>query len=83
MRTSPTRDGAQASRAAAPVPPVEMPPLLTRLRRDALRAFAAGPFYRHTLMGDLFFTGVFAGIMAWRMKASPAAEPGIAREFAR
>jgi uncharacterized heparinase superfamily protein len=25
--------------------------LLARLRRDALRAFAAGPFYRHTLMG--------------------------------
>src|SRR5438045_4775318 len=25
--------------------------LLTRLRRDALRAFAAGPLYRHTLIG--------------------------------
>ncbi|HZK89528.1 MAG TPA: heparinase II/III family protein [Stellaceae bacterium] len=51
MRTSPARDGAQAPRSAAPGPPVETPPLLTRLRRDALRAFAAGPFYRHTLIG--------------------------------
>ena len=28
-----------------------MPPLLTRLGRDALRTFAAGPLYRHTLIG--------------------------------
>src|SRR5437763_1837604 len=27
------------------------PDALTRLRRDALRALAAGPFYRHTLIG--------------------------------
>jgi uncharacterized heparinase superfamily protein len=29
----------------------EPPPLLTRLRRDALRGFAASPFYRHSLIG--------------------------------
>ena len=29
----------------------DAPGLLTRLRRDALRALAAGPFYRHTLIG--------------------------------
>jgi uncharacterized heparinase superfamily protein len=51
MRSSPTRDGGQAVRPAGAAPPVETPPLLTRLRRDALRALAAGPFYRHTLIG--------------------------------
>ena len=30
---------------------VDAPGLLTRLRRDALQSFAAGPFYRHTLVG--------------------------------
>jgi uncharacterized heparinase superfamily protein len=40
--------GAGQTVAAAPV---ETPPILTRLRRDALRAFAASPFYRHTLVG--------------------------------
>jgi hypothetical protein len=29
------------------------PDALTRLRRDALRALAAGPFYRHTLIGPV------------------------------
>src|SRR5207237_9871476 len=29
----------------------DSPGLLTRLRRDALQALAAGPFYRHTLIG--------------------------------
>jgi len=29
----------------------DSPGVLTRLRRDALQAFAAGPFYRHTLLG--------------------------------
>jgi uncharacterized heparinase superfamily protein len=29
----------------------DSPGLLTRLRRDALQALAAGPFYRHTLVG--------------------------------
>src|SRR5580700_4395649 len=38
--------------AVAPViPMVEVPSLMTRLRRDALRSFAASPFYRHTLIG--------------------------------
>jgi uncharacterized heparinase superfamily protein len=37
---------------APPRPPAaEAPDLLTRLRRDALRALAAGPLYRHTLIG--------------------------------
>src|ERR1700733_1415420 len=49
MRTPESRGG-QTTRASAPAP-AETPPLLTRLRRDALRAFAAGPFYRHTLIG--------------------------------
>ena len=32
-------------------PSADTPGLLTRLRRDALQALAAGPFYRHTLIG--------------------------------
>src|SRR5262249_30432060 len=32
-------------------PAADPPGLLTRLRRDALQALAAGPFYRHTLFG--------------------------------
>ncbi|MBV9554930.1 MAG: hypothetical protein JO032_19290, partial [Alphaproteobacteria bacterium] len=51
MRTPPIRDGGQAARTASPLPAVETPPLMTRLRRDALRVLAAGPFYRHTLIG--------------------------------
>ncbi|HEV2334995.1 MAG TPA: heparinase II/III family protein [Stellaceae bacterium] len=31
----------------------EVPDAFTRLRRDALRALAAGPFYRHTLIGPV------------------------------
>lgn len=31
----------------------EMPDAFTRLRREALRALAAGPFYRHTLIGPV------------------------------
>jgi len=29
-------------------------------------------FYRHTLMGDLFFTAVFALAMGWRAKSAPS-----------
>src|SRR5258707_5625950 len=32
-------------------PAADAPGLLTRLRRDALQALAAGPLYRHTLIG--------------------------------
>jgi uncharacterized heparinase superfamily protein len=32
-------------------PDGDVPNLMIRLRRDALRALAAGPFYRHTLIG--------------------------------
>jgi uncharacterized heparinase superfamily protein len=46
---SPLNRGAQARGNAART--AEAPPLVTRLRRDALRAFAAGPLYRHTLVG--------------------------------
>src|SRR5882757_10755611 len=31
----------------------DAPGLLTRLRRDALQALAAGPLYRHTLIGRI------------------------------
>ncbi len=31
----------------------EVPDTFTRLRRDALRALAAGPFYHHTLIGPV------------------------------
>ena len=41
--TQPARPGA--------APAGEAPSLLTRLRRDSLRALAAGPLYRHTLIG--------------------------------
>jgi hypothetical protein len=40
-------------------------------------------FYSHTLMGDLFFTGIFAGVMAWRTKAARSASPVVSQEFAR
>jgi hypothetical protein len=39
-------------------------------------------FYRHTLMGDLFFTTIFAGIMGWKSKAAPALAP-VAADFDR
>lgn len=48
---------ATAARIEKPAPPPvaprpgDSPDLLTRLRRDALHAFAAGPLYRHTLIG--------------------------------
>jgi uncharacterized heparinase superfamily protein len=41
------RPGAPAEAAAAD----EKPDLLTRVRREALRTLAAGPLYRHTLIG--------------------------------
>ena len=44
-QTEPAPDSASPSRAG------EAPDLFTRLRRDALHAFAAGPLYRHTLVG--------------------------------
>src|SRR6201987_1575428 len=49
---------AAASRSGRGRPPIagrglgsDSPGLLTRLRRDALQALAAGPLYRHTLLG--------------------------------
>ena len=46
-RPSTTPQTGRAGAAAA----VEKPNLLTRLKRDSLRALAAGPLYRHTLVG--------------------------------
>jgi hypothetical protein len=40
-------------------------------------------FYRNTLMGDLFFTALFAGLMAWRTKTARAAAPVVSQEFAQ
>ena len=40
-------------------------------------------FYRQTLMGDLFFTGIFVGVMAWRTKAERAATPIGSHGFAQ
>jgi uncharacterized heparinase superfamily protein len=53
MKMSLNRGGGAPRSGAAEAPPTaaETPPLLTRLRRDALRGFAASPFYRHTLIG--------------------------------
>lgn len=50
MKAAAARAEDAPDKAAAPRggPP---PDLLTRLRRDALQAFAAGPLYRHTLIG--------------------------------
>ena len=50
MRTF-QRGGAQPPAAPAPASASETPNLITRLRRDTLRALAAGPLYRHTLIG--------------------------------
>src|SRR5215471_12274870 len=50
MRSAGNRHGARADAAGSPAAD-ENPPLLTRLRRDALRGLAASPFYRHTLIG--------------------------------
>jgi uncharacterized heparinase superfamily protein len=52
MRSVLNRGASAAPRPGAPPPAAaEGPPLLTRLRRDALRGLAASPFYRHTLIG--------------------------------
>jgi uncharacterized heparinase superfamily protein len=46
---TPRRDGAQAQ---GPAPAAaDAPNIVTRLRRNTLRALAAGPLYRHTLIG--------------------------------
>ena len=50
MRTF-QRGGAQPPAAPTPASASETPNLITRLRRDTLRALAAGPLYRHTLIG--------------------------------
>lgn len=49
MRSAPVR-GARTSPSGA-IYPAEAPDLLTRLRREAWRSLAAGPLYRHTLVG--------------------------------
>jgi uncharacterized heparinase superfamily protein len=51
VKTAPVR-GVRPPRDAATYG-AEAPGALTRLRRDALRALAAGPFYRHTLIGPV------------------------------
>lgn len=51
MRTAPARSGRPPQDTATYG--AETPDALTRLRRDALRALAAGPFYRHTLIGPV------------------------------
>lgn len=54
MKSQPVRTprpvGAAASAAARTA---DAPDLVTRLRRDAWRALAAGPLYRHTLIGPV------------------------------
>jgi uncharacterized heparinase superfamily protein len=51
MRAAPLQSGRPPE--AAPAYGAEAPDLLTRLRRDAWRALAAGPLYRHTLIGPV------------------------------
>jgi uncharacterized heparinase superfamily protein len=51
MRSAPIRSGRRPTGTATYG--AEVPDLFTRLRRDALRALAAGPFYRHTLIGPV------------------------------
>ncbi|MGC2414242.1 MAG: heparinase II/III family protein [Stellaceae bacterium] len=51
MKTAP-RQSARPRRHTATYG-AEVPDAFTRLRRDALRALAAGPFYRHTLIGPV------------------------------
>ena len=46
-RAAPLRPRAKPSGA----PAADSPPLLARLKREALRGLAASPFYRHTLIG--------------------------------
>ena len=51
MQSAPTRSGTRARPAGSQA--IEDPDLFTRLRRDAWRALAAGPLYRHTLRGPV------------------------------
>src|SRR5690349_25073695 len=51
MTLAPIRGGVPPARASGFGG--ETPDVFTRLRRDALRALAAGPFYRHTLIGPV------------------------------
>jgi len=48
-----TLSAERAVEPAAPPRAAAAPDLFTRLRRDALHAFAAGPLYRHTLIGPV------------------------------
>ena len=49
MKSAPIRGAPRAASALG----AQVPDLLTRWRREALRALAAGPFYRHTLIGPV------------------------------
>jgi len=40
-------------------------------------------FYRQTLAGDLFFTGIFVLVMAWSRKSTGGSMPAVSRGFAR
>ena len=51
MRSAPVQRGRSPEDTATYG--AEGPDAFTRLRRDALRALAAGPFYRHTLLGPV------------------------------
>ncbi len=51
MRSAPVQRGRSPEDTATYG--AEVPDAFTRLRRDALRALAAGPFYRHTLIGPV------------------------------
>src|SRR5262249_46997333 len=51
MRSAPVRT--LRTPLSAPVAGTDQPDMLTRLRRDAWRALAAGPLYHHTLIGPV------------------------------
>src|SRR5437899_2936107 len=51
MRSAPVQRGRSPEDTATYG--ADAPDAFTRLRRDALRALAAGPFYRHTLIGPV------------------------------
>ena len=51
MRSPPVQRGRSPEVITTAV--ADAPDAFTRLRRDALRALAAGPFYRHTLIGPV------------------------------
>jgi len=51
MRSAPVQRGRTPEDTATSG--AEVPDAFTRFRRDALRALAAGPFYRHTLLGPV------------------------------